>query len=161
SLKKQKLPVTSEYTAFLDAIKNDIVQSQLRVMQSVTRELVMLYWRIGKSLSEKSQKEGWGSKVIATLARDIKIAFPDLKGFSPRNLVYMKTFYQAYPDVNYAAVAAQIPWGHIMVILDTVEKTDQRLWYTDSALRNGWSRSVLEMWIESDLYSRQGKSITN
>jgi predicted nuclease of restriction endonuclease-like (RecB) superfamily len=106
TLKKKDMPATREYSAFLDAVKADIIQSQLRTMQTLNKELVMLYWRIGRNLSEKSQKEGWGSKVIETLARDIKIAFPDLKGFSPRNLVYMKTFAEAYPEVNYAAAAA-------------------------------------------------------
>lgn len=77
------------------------------------------------------------------------------------NLKYMRQFAESFPEDNWAAAAAQIPWGHNMVILDKIEKQEQRLWYIQQTLENGWSRSMLEMWIESDLYKRQGKAITN
>lgn len=73
----------------------------------------------------------------------------------------MRQFAESFPEDNWAAAAAQIPWGHNMVILDKIEKQDQRLWYIQQTIENGWSRSMLEMWIESDLYKRQGKAITN
>ena len=112
-------------------------------------------------ISEKVNKEGWGSKTLERLARDIKEEFPSLSGFSMRNLKYMRQFAESFPEDNWAAAAAQIPWGHNMIILDKIEKQDQRLWYIQQTIENGWSRSMLEMWIESDLYKRQGKAITN
>ena len=161
ALKKSDLPAMGEYSVFLDKIKNDIVQTQLCAAQTVTRELVMLYWRIGKNLSEKAQKEGWGSKVVITLARDIKIAFPGLKGFSLRNLHYMRRLYEAYSDINCATAVAQLPWGHNVTLLEKLKSNDQRLWYANYTLQKGWSRGTLMIYIESDLYTRQGKSVTN
>jgi len=149
------------YTKLLEQIKNDIQQSQLRAALAVNKELILLYWRIGKELTEKIDREGWGSKIIDTLAKDLSRSFPNLSGFSARNMVYMRKFAETYPDINYAAAAAQIPWGHNMVIMDKVENDDQKLFYVQKCLENGWSRSVLTMWIESNLHGRQGKAITN
>jgi predicted nuclease of restriction endonuclease-like (RecB) superfamily len=166
NMKKKAVPQSNnltpkEYTKFLENIKTDILQTQLKTVFAITKELILLYWRVGKALSEKTQSEGWGAKVVEELARDIRDAFPDVMGFSRRNLYYMRTFAEIYPDANCAAAAAQLPWGHIMVLLDKLQNNDQRQWYTQEALENGWSRTVLTMWIESDLYSRQGKAITN
>ena len=143
--------VTPEYTQLLEHIKTDILQTQLRAAVSITTELTMLYWRIGKHLSEKIAVEGWGSKVGETLAKDLKDLFPDLAGFSYRNLRYMRKFAETYADLNLAAAAAKLPWGHNMVLLDSLQNNDQRLWYVQHAIENGWSRSVLEMWIQSAL----------
>lgn len=150
-----------KYGQFLEQIKKDIQQSQLRAILSVNKELLLLYWRIGRTLTEKIEGEGWGSKIIDTLAHDLARSLPDASGFSVRNLKYMRKFAEAYPDPNCAAAAAQLPWGHNMVIMDKLENTEKRLWYVQRCLENGWSRSVLTMWIESDLYSRQGKAVTN
>lgn len=158
--KKDNVALDS-YTQLLNQIKNDIQQSQLRAALAVNKELILLYWRVGKELTERIDREGWGSKIIDTLSRDISRLFPNLSGFSTRNMVYMRKFAKIYPDSNYAAAAAQIPWGHNMIIMDKVERDDQRLWYVQKCLENGWSRSVLGMWIESSLYERQGKAITN
>ena len=87
--------------------------------------------------------------------------FPNLSGFSARNMIYMRKFAETYPDPNCAAAAAQLPWGHNMVIIDKVENNEQRIFYINKCLENGWSRSTLTMWIESNLYGRQGKAITN
>jgi predicted nuclease of restriction endonuclease-like (RecB) superfamily len=114
-----------EYAQFLEHIKTDVLQTQLKAALAITQELTLLYWRIGKSLSEKTQSEGWGAKVVEELARDIRSAFPDVAGFSLRNLQYMRTFAEAYPDANCAAAAAQIPWGHTMVLLDKLQNNDQ------------------------------------
>ena len=155
-------PVDSNsYTQALELLKADIRQSQLKAALSVTKELILLYWRTGKMLAEKVTKEGWGAKTLERLARDTKKEFPDISGFSTRNLLYMKQLAERFPEDNYAAAAAQIPWGHNMVILDKIETLEQSLWYIQQAIENGWSRSMLEMWIKSDLYKRQGKAITN
>lgn len=158
---KKNLLKAEDYGQFLDHIKKDIQQSQIKAALAVNQELILLYWRIGKELVEKIDREGWGSKIITTLASDLARLFPDLTGFSARNLVYMRKFAEIYPDLNYAAAAAQIPWGHNMVIMDKLESNDQRLWYVQKCLENGWSRSVLTLWIESNLYDRQGKAVTN
>lgn len=161
TIKKNNNLEPKEYASFLEQIKKDILQTQLRTAQSITKELIMLYWRIGQELSEKTQREGWGAKVVEKLATDISKEFPGIASFSVRNLIYMRKFAESYPDLNCAAAAAQIPWGHNMVIMDKVENDAKRLWYVQKCLENGWSRSVLSMWIESDLYVRQGKAITN
>lgn len=158
---KNNILKAENYGQFLDQIKKDIQQSQIKAAIAVNQELILLYWRIGKGLIEKIDHEGWGSKIITTIAHDLARSFPDLSGFSARNLVYMRKFAEIYPDSNYAAAAAQIPWGHNMVIMDKVENNDQRQWYVQKCLENGWSRSVLTMWIESNLYGRQGKAVSN
>jgi len=158
---KNNLSKTENYGQFLDRIKKDIQQSQVKAAIAVNQELILLYWRIGKELTEKIDREGWGSKSITTIASDLARSFPNLSGFSARNLSYMRKFAESYPDLNYAAAAAQIPWGHNMVIMDKLENKDKRLWYVQKCLENGWSRSVLTLWIESNLYDRQGKAISN
>ncbi len=158
----KKKPVDSvNYSQVFEQLKSDIKLAQLRAALSVTKELTLLYWRTGKVIAEKITKEGWGAKTLERLARDIKEEFPDLSGFSLRNLKYMRQFAECFPQDSWAAAAAQIPWGHNMVILDKLENLEQQLWYIQQTIENGWSRSMLEMWIESDLYRRQGKSITN
>lgn len=121
----------------------------------------MLYWRIGKVLIEKTREGGWGAKPLERLSKDLKSDFPGITGFSLRNLKYMRQFAESLPDANWAAAAAQIPWGHNMLLLDKVEDPTKRLWYAQQALAGGWSRSILESWIESDLCGRKGKAITN
>jgi predicted nuclease of restriction endonuclease-like (RecB) superfamily len=158
---KKNLLKTEDYGKFLNHIKKDIQQSQIKAALAVNQELILLYWRIGKGLIEKIDHEGWGPKIITTLATDLARLFPDLSGFSYRNLNYMRRFAESYSDLNCAAAAAQIPWGHNMVIMDKVENDDQRRWYVQKCLENGWSRSVLIMWIESNLYGRQGKAVSN
>jgi predicted nuclease of restriction endonuclease-like (RecB) superfamily len=153
--------IPRDYASVLEQIKNDVQQSQLRAAQSATKELIMLYWRIGKTLAGKVIEEGWGARTIDRLAKDLKEALSWMTGFSVRNLHYMRKFYESYTDGNFAAAVAQIPWGHNIILMDKVATIEQRLWYAQQTLENGWSRSVLGMWIESDLYSRQGKAITN
>lgn len=160
SEKKNKVKIDN-YAQFLESIKNDIQKAQLAAMLAVNKELILLYWRTGKELIERVESQGFGAKIIDTLAKDLSRLFPDLSGFSARNLIYMKKFAQIYPDITTAAAAAQIPWGHNMVIMDKISNDDKRLWYIQQCLENGWSRNALVMWIESDLYGRQGKAITN
>ena len=113
-------------------------------------------------LSAQAASEKWGAKALERLANDLLEDFPDVRGFSVRNLQYMRKFADCYLDENYAAAAAQIPQGHNMLLLDKIPKDlSKRIWYIQQALENGWSRSMLEMWIESNLYGRGGKAITN
>lgn len=150
-----------EYAKLFESIKTDILQTQLKAALLVTKELTMLYWRIGKTISKKIKTEGWGTKVVEKLARDLRKSFPGVTGFSIRNLKYMRKFADCYGKINCATAVAQIPWGHNITILEKIQNNDQRLWYIQQTVENGWSRASLVMWIESDLYSRQGKAITN
>lgn len=150
-----------KYKEVFEQLKSDIRVSQLRAALSVTKELTLLYWRTGKTLSEKINQEGWGSKVLSNLALDIKKEFPNLSGFSLRNLKYMRQFAEAYPDENWATAVAQIPWGHNLLILNKIKSQTERVWYIKQTIENGWSRGALDNFISSGLYARQGSAITN
>ncbi len=152
---------SKSYTIFLKDVKADIQQAQLRAALSVTQELTKLYWRIGKRLSEKVTEEGWGAKTIERLSKDIDSSFPNISGFSYRNLKYMRQFAESYPNENWATAVAQIPWGHNIILMQKIESPQERLWYAKQTIENGWSRSMLMNWIETDLHSRQGKAINN
>ncbi len=150
------------YDDFLQQVKQRIRTAQVKAALSVNRELILLYWQIGCEILTRSQQQGWGAKVVTKLAKDLKNAFPQMKGFSERNLKYMRTFAETYPDEQIVQqLVAQIPWGHNLRILDSVKETSVRLWYVQKTIENGWSRNVLVHQIESDLYNRQGKAITN
>jgi predicted nuclease of restriction endonuclease-like (RecB) superfamily len=152
---------SESYLVFLDQIKTDIQYAQLRAALSVTRELSNLYWRIGKKLSAKVLERGWGAKTIEKLSVDINSLFPNISGFSFRNLKYMRQFAESYPEEKWATAVAQIPWGHNIILMQKVESLEVRLWYAEQTVQNGWSRSMLTTWIDSDLYGRQGKAIHN
>lgn len=151
-----------EYEAFLRDLKERIRDAQLRAAIAVNRELVLLYWRIGHEILTRQQQQGWGAKVIDRLAKDLKQEFPEMQGFSPRNLKYMRAFAEAYLDEPIVQqAAAQIPWFHNCVLLDKVKDPVQRLWYIQQTIEQGWSRNVLVLQIESGLYQRQGSAVTN
>jgi predicted nuclease of restriction endonuclease-like (RecB) superfamily len=150
------------YDEFLRDLKERIRQAQIRAALAVNRELVLLYWQIGVDILQRQQQQGWGAKVIERLATDLRSFFPEIKGFSSRNLKYMRTFAEAYPDEQFVQqVVAQIPWGHNVRILETVKDSAEREWYVQQTIQYGWSRNVLVHQIESRLYNRQGKAITN
>lgn len=154
--------VARSYAALLADIKDRIQRSQVRAAVAVNRELVLLYWGIGAEISRRQQAEGWGTKVIENLSRDLKRSFPEMAGFSARNLKYMKAFADAWPDEQIVQqVVAQLPWGHNVRLLDKVGSPEERTWYAAQAIQNGWSRTVLEMQIEGGLFRRQGKALTN
>lgn len=144
---------SSQYLSIIETIKSEIMNSQFRATMSVNRELVLLYYNIGCIINEN---KAWGNKFIENLAHDIKLAFPNSKGYSVRNLKYMAKFAEEYPDKEFVQqVVAQIPWGHNIVLLDKITDTNQRKWYIEKCTENGWSRNVLIHQIESSLYERQ------
>ena len=156
------LPDDDQYMLFLTDLKTRIRQAQVKAALAVNKELVLLYWTIGRDILERQQRHGWGAKVITRLAKDLKNAFPDMKGFSRSNLFYMRAFAQAYPDEQIVhQLGGQIPWRHNCLLLDKVKDPDARRWYIQQAIVNGWSRNVLALQIDSNLYQRQGKAITN
>jgi predicted nuclease of restriction endonuclease-like (RecB) superfamily len=150
------------YADWLAELKQRIHAAQQRATLAVNRELVLLYWQIGQDILARQASQGWGSKVVDRLARDLCNAFPDMKGFSPRNLKYMRAFAEAWPDGEFVQAAlAQLPWYHQLALLDKLQTAEERQWYAAQALENGWSRNVLVMQIESGLRQRTGAAITN
>ncbi|MEA5453015.1 DUF1016 N-terminal domain-containing protein [Leptolyngbya sp. CCNP1308] len=150
------------YEAFLKDLKTRIRRAQVKAALAVNTELIILYWQIGQEILVRQQQEGWGTKVIDRLAKDLKREFPDMKGFSPRNLKYMRAFAEAYPDQAIVQrCAAQIPWRHNQVLIDKLNAQPERIWYAQQSLDNGWSRDILVMQIESNLFQRQGGAVTN
>jgi len=150
------------YDEFLRGLKERIRTAQVKAALAVNRELVLLYWRIGQDILERQRQSGWGSKVIDRLAADLRNAFPEMSGFSPRNLKYMRAFAEAWPDEGFVQqVAAQLPWFHNCTILDKVKNLAERIWYAQQTIENGWSRNILIHQIESNLFHRKAKAITN
>jgi predicted nuclease of restriction endonuclease-like (RecB) superfamily len=150
------------YKAWLDELKTRIHQAQQRATLAVNRELVLLYWQIGKDILERQAVKGWGAKVIEQLAQDLHHAFPEMKGFSRANLMYMRAFAQAwsYGEIVQQPVG-QLPWGHNLVLLTKLKTSEERLFYAQKSIENNWSRNVLVMQIETQLIQRQGAAQTN
>jgi len=144
------------YIKILDSIKQKIKIAQLKTGFTVNTEMLLLYWDIGKTILEKQSQQGWGSKIIDNLSHDLCTSFPGMKGFSTRNLKYMRKFAENYPDIEFVQeVLAQITWYHNITLLDKVKNLEERLWYTNKTIEFGWSRNVLVHQIESQLYQRQ------
>lgn len=156
------LTLNPGYDAFLVGLKERIRNAQVRAAMSVNRELVLLYWQIGRDILANQSERGWGAKVIDRLSADLRRSFPEMKGFSPRNLKYMRAFAEAYTHEGFVQqLVAQIPWGHNVRLLDQVKDPHEREWYLRQTLHHGWSRNILVHQIESSLYQRQGKALTN
>lgn len=150
------------YDEFLGDLKARIRTAQVKAALSVNRELILLYWQIGRDILARQQQQGWGSNVIERLSKDLRAAFPEMKGLSRTNLLYMRAFEEAYPDEAIVQqLVGQIPWGHNVRLLDAVHNPIQREWYIRQTIQYGWSRSILEHQIESRLFERQGKALTN
>jgi len=157
-----KALVPEGYAQFLADLKSRIRAAQLRASLAVNRELVLLYWQIGRDILDRQERERWGAKVIDRLAADLKGAFPEMKGFSPRNLKYMRAFAEAWPEEAFVqAVLAQITWYHNLAILEKLANPDERIWYAKATIQHGWSRNVLVHQIEAGRFRRQGKAVAN
>lgn len=167
STKKIATITDSNYAQAFLHIKKQIQEAQVKAALSVNTELIKLYWSIGKMISEKQKANSWGTKIIEQLARDLQKSFPGIEGFSRTNVFRMRAFFLAYSEVPQAVGQIDllpffsIPWGHNAVILEKVKNNDERIWYAQKTIENGWSRSTLEMWIKSDLFHRKGKAVTN
>lgn len=161
------------YGNLLSDIKIRIRQAQLKATLSVNTEMLIMYWDIGKMLYERQKQEGWGTKVIPRLAKDISNELPELKGFSERNIKFMVQLYKEY-GVNNAIgkqavsqlenrklLISQIPWGHNILLMQKVKDISNRIWYIEKTIENGWSRDTLSLMIKSNAHKRHGKSISN
>lgn len=142
-----------EYISLLEELKNKIKISQNRAILSVNKELIFLYYEIGKIILKNQSQKGWGSKIIENLAEDLRKEFPNMKGLSLRNLRYMRLFAESYPAEFVQQSVAQLSWGHNIALLDKVS-SNKRDWYAKKAIENDWSRNVMVHQIESNLYER-------
>ena len=155
-------PPPEGYADWLGELKIRIHAAQQRATLAVNRELVLLYWQIGYNILARQAEQGWGAKVIERLAHDLRTAFPEMKGFSRANLMYMRAFAEAWPDATIVQQAVgQLPWGHNLVLLTRLKDSQQRLAYAQSAITHGWSRNMLNIHIETRLLERTGKAVTN
>ncbi|BDU51543.1 PDDEXK nuclease domain-containing protein [Haliovirga abyssi] len=151
------------YKEFVTELKLKIRNSQQRAILSANKELIILYWEIGKSILISQEKQGWGAKIIKQLSEDLKKEFPEIKGFSERNLKYMRKFSDTYRDFQFVQeVIAQIPWYHNITLMEKIKDDNKRKWYIEKTIENGWSRNVLLHQIEYQLYERSdSKKVTN
>jgi predicted nuclease of restriction endonuclease-like (RecB) superfamily len=177
------------YKDWLIELKKKVRTAQLKAAVAVNTELIMLYWELGKMITEK--QTAWGSKFLEQLSQDLRTEFPDMQGFSERNLKYCRQFYQFYfPSIGQLVVAqldqanqtndtpqivnpedfntlfrqqpvAQIPWGHNILIFSKSKSADEAEFYVGQTLQNGWSRNILSLQINANLFQRQGKAVHN
>jgi predicted nuclease of restriction endonuclease-like (RecB) superfamily len=157
---RSELP--GDYDETLGEIKRRIQDERLRVVLAANSAMVLLYWDIGQRILARQADAGWGAKVIDRLAEDLAKAFPDMRGFSPRNLKYMRAFAAAWPDRGMVQqLAARIPWFHNCILLDRVSDPAQRKWYVRKTVEHGWSRNILALQIDGRAHDRQGKALSN
>ena len=155
-----KLP--SDYGRWIQSIKDRVRNAQFRAMVAVNVELMLLYWDIGRAILDRQAAEGWGTKVVQRIATDLAAEFPGAKGFSLRNLKYMRAFAEAWPNREFVQqVVAQISWGNNVVLLDRVKDIEQRKAYARLAAENGWSRSTLVREIANNAASNFGRATNN
>ena len=157
-----KASLPGDYAEALKAIKRRIQKERLRVVLSSNAAMVRLYWDIGRMILDRQKRAGWGAKVIDRLAVDLHAAFPDMKGFSPRNLKYMRAFAAAWSEQQFVQEAlARIPWYHQIALLEKVSGPSERLWYAKRAMEHGWSHNIMVLQIQRRAYKRQGKAVSN
>ncbi len=151
------LAKTPEYRSFIQAIKQRIQSSQIKAAIAVNQALLRLYWDLAAQIAEKQREAAWGDGFLAQISQDLKAEFPDMKGFSVRNLKYMRQWFQFWSmgSVIGQQLVAQIPWGHNLVILSKIKILDEAMFYVQKTIQNNWSRSVLS---DSQLSSRSSGS---
>lgn len=154
--------MSDSYLQFIEEIKNEIQRQRLSVVLKANTSMICLYWNVGNAILKKQKEEGWGAKVIDRMSKDVKDAFPDMSGFSPRNIKYMRKFAKCWPDYEIVQrVAAQIPWRSNISLMDKLSDEKSRIWYAQKTIENGWSKTILDMQIESKLMERSGKAVNN
>lgn len=161
-MSRQISEAPSGYGAWLAALKTQIREARLRASLSVNAELIALYWRIGRDILERQERDGWGARVVERLAADLRAEFQGMQGLSRANLLYMRAFAEAWPDPEIVQrVVGRLPWGQNIELLTKLKDREERLWYAEATLEHGWSRQVLATQIQTRLRARQGNAITN
>ena len=154
--------IDKNYKILITDLKKRVVESRYKATLSVNRELILLYYHIGKEILKAQEEHGWGAKVIEQVSKDLRSAFPEMKGFSAQNLKYMRKFAEEYKDKEISQqLVDQIPWGHIIVLIYSVRNKKERYFYIQKTVENGWSRNILMHQVENGLYKREGRAITN
>ena len=153
---------TKEYKNFIANIKLKIQSAQIKAHIKVNEEMLRLYWDIAQMIVEKQKQSSWGDKILENISRDLKKEFPNMGGFSLRNIQYMKKWFLFYSIVQQpVAQIFQIPWGHNIHIVSKSKSFDEALFYINTTIQNNYSRAELTEQIQKDLYSRGGRAITN
>jgi predicted nuclease of restriction endonuclease-like (RecB) superfamily len=172
------LQLPSDYKSFLKGLKERIQEARLRANLAVNQELLLLYYGIGLDLDIKTTKANWGTSVIDQLSNDLHAAFPDMEGFSPRNLRRMRSFYRAYPLdkkslelwprtvaktelIKWPPAVAKLTWAHNTILIEKMKDRAVREWYAQQAIEHGWSRDILALQIDSHVHERRGKALSN
>ncbi len=159
NMTKPDLVMPADYADWLASVNQRIASAQQRAITAANKELVLLYWQIGQQILVRPERQGWGAQVVDHLAKDLAVAFPAMKGFSLRNLKYMRAFAAAWPELDFVQqVAAQLPWFHNVVLLNKLDNPVERRWYARKAIEHG---NVLAVQIETKLIQRQGAAPTN
>lgn len=158
-MKMQLLKRDSEYLLILSGLKSKIRNAQIKAALSVNKELISLYWEIGKIISQKQKEGGYGDSIVEMLAGDLSKEFPQMKGFSRTNLFNIRQWYLFYAesDTKVQQLVGQLPWGHNIVIINRIKDPDEAVFYLNETIKNNWSRNVLVHHIELNLFQRKGK----
>lgn len=150
------------YFEFIENIKTEIKNRKIATILSANSNMICMYWNIGSAVLEKQKRYGWGSKVIDRISKDLKETFPNMNGFSPRNIKYMRKFADCWKDYEIVQrVVAQLPWRTNISLLDKLHDAEERLWYAYKAIENGWSKNILDIQIETKLKERTGRALNN
>lgn len=150
------------YGEMLNNIKLLVANGRRQIMWTANVQMSMMYYQIGKDILQRQSAEGWGSKIVDRLSVDLKKAFPEMNGFSPRNLKYMRRFAEVWPDESIVQrCVAQLPWRHNICLMEKVKEPNRRLAYAMSAIEHGWSKTILEMQLDNYTLERTGKLPTN
>lgn len=155
-----------EYKIWLADIKERVRSAQIKAALSVNTELLKLYWSIGTDIVIRQKNSKWGDSLLLRLSRDLTAEFPNMKGFSLSNLKYIKQWFQFYSkerefSQQVVGQITQIPWGHNIAIISKCKDIKEALFYVQNTIRHSWSRSVLVHQMESGIFKREGKAITN
>jgi predicted nuclease of restriction endonuclease-like (RecB) superfamily len=152
-MKPPLVELDQSYLAFFRDLKAYISEAKLRAAAALNKEVINMYWHIGKQIVEKKQEAKWGDKVLERLSKDLRHSFPEMRGFSKTNLKYMRIVAQLYPDGFGQQAVDQLPWGHVTLLI-RIKDSAERHWYAKQCVEQGWSRASLEKQIRSGLYKR-------
>lgn len=155
----KNLSTDKDYLSFLKQVQKKLQTAQIKAALAANAEQIRFYWELGVDIVKQQANKQWGSHFLDQLSQDMQKTFPGMQGFSKRNLEHMRRFAITYPELDFAKQpVSQLPWGHIVRLMQTLEDEKERDWYANQAIQNGWSRAVLMMQIESDLFKRQANN---